>query len=77
MCLYSPLRVYMRTTRLKTTIADEATYAHEVGKPLARTYYLNELSGFTTITNIHLENLPAFKAERSEMETLLKSGVIL
>ena len=77
MSLYSPLRIWMRTTKLKTSVDDESLYAHEFGKPLAQARYLYSLSGYTTISNIHLENLPAFKEEKNEMESLLKSGVIL
>lgn len=77
MALYSPLRVYMRTTKLKSPPFSEDVYAHEFGKPYASSNYLYELSGFTIVQNIHLENLSAFKSEKDEIERLLKSGIIL
>ena len=37
---------------------------------------LSELTGYTEIELIHLENIPATSAEISELETILKGGVI-
>ena len=41
------------------------------------TLALSECSGFTKVAEIHLENIPATEAEISEIESLLKSGVII
>lgn len=41
------------------------------------TLSLSECSGFTKIAEIHLENITATEAEISEIESLLKSGVII
>lgn len=38
---------------------------------------LGEVSGFTTVFDVHLENVPATSGEIAEIENLLKSGVIL
>lgn len=38
---------------------------------------LGEVSGFTTVLDVHLENVPATNGEIAEIENLLKSGVIL
>lgn len=38
---------------------------------------LGDVSGFTTVLDVHLENVPATNMEISEIENLLKSGVIL
>lgn len=43
-------------------------------------YYMRslaEISGFTTVLDAHLENIPATNGEIAEIETLLKNGVIL
>ena len=40
------------------------------------TLALSECSGFTKISEIHLENIPATSAELDELESLLKEGVI-
>lgn len=47
------------------------------GYPSFITRGLSSLSGFTEIDSIHLENIPATEQELSEIETLLKGGVIL
>lgn len=38
---------------------------------------LGDVSGFTTVLEVHLENVPATNGEIAEIENLLKSGVIL
>lgn len=42
-------------------------------------YYrsLDDVSGFTTVVDVHLENIPATQGEIVEIEKLLKEGVIL
>lgn len=47
------------------------------GYPAFITEVLGDLSGYTEIDSIHLENVPATEPELSEIESLLKSGVIL
>lgn len=46
------------------------------GYPSFITVTLGELSGYTEVHTIHLENIPATADELSEIETLLKGGVI-
>lgn len=46
------------------------------GYPSFITVTLGELSGYTEVHSIHLENIPATADELSEIETLLKGGVI-
>ena len=48
-----------------------------VGYPSNINYKLFDLSGYTVIDSIHLENIPATDTELSEIESLLKGGVIL
>lgn len=38
---------------------------------------LGKVSGYTTVLDVHLENIPATNVEIAEIENLLKSGVIL
>ena len=47
-----------------------------IGYPSFITVRLGDLSGYTEIDSIHLENVPATEPELSEIESLLKSGVI-
>ena len=46
------------------------------GYPSFITESLGDLSGYTEIEEIHLENISATESELSEIENLLKSGVI-
>lgn len=46
------------------------------GYPSFITEKLGDLSGYTEIDSIHLENVPATESELSEIESLLKGGVI-
>lgn len=46
------------------------------GYPSFITEQLSTLSGYTEVFKIHLENVPATEQELSEIETLLKTGVI-
>ena len=50
---------------------------HFTGYPSFITRKLDDLSGYTEIEYIHLENIPATSDELNEIETLLKGGVIL
>lgn len=45
------------------------------GYPSMATLLLGNLSGFTKVLQIHLDNLPATDAEKKELETILKGGV--
>ena len=75
--LYIPLQVFIRIRRKPTLVNDMNEYRHQFGSPLGDTRLLSELSGFTLVSSIHLENLSAFKSEKDEIERLLKSGIIL
>lgn len=48
-----------------------------MGYPSFVTEFLRDVSGYTEIESIHLEGIPATGAELSEIETILKGGVIL
>ena len=52
-------------------------YQNYVGRVSNKTASLGSLSGFTMVDSIHLENVSATSAEISEIEALLKQGVIL
>lgn len=47
-----------------------------IGYPSLITVQLTELSGYTEIQSIHLENIPATQEELAEIESLLEGGVI-
>lgn len=48
-----------------------------VGYPSNINYKLYDMSGYTVIDSIHLDGIPATDTELSEIESLLKGGVIL
>lgn len=48
-----------------------------IGYPSFITSNLGDLSGYTVVEEIHLENVPATDGELSEIDNLLKGGVIL
>lgn len=47
-----------------------------IGYPSLITVQLTELKGYTEVQSIHLDNIPATQEELSEIESLLKGGVI-
>lgn len=71
----SPQRPYLIITRPDQSLPDK--FNTFVGYPSNITKKLSACSGYTEVDNIHLENIPATEAEISEIESLLKSGVII
>lgn len=47
-----------------------------IGYPSLTTVQLTELSGYTEVQSIHLENIPATQEELAEIQSLLEGGVI-
>ncbi len=66
---------YLILTRPRQALP--ASQNHYTGYPSFITRDLSDLSGYTEIEEIHLENVPATEQELSEIVTLLKGGVIL
>lgn len=48
-----------------------------IGYPSWVTVTLSELTGYTKVEDIHLTNIPATEQEMTEIESLLKTGVIM
>lgn len=71
----APQFCYVVITRPNQSLADG--YKSFVGYPSNITATLGSLSGFTSIESIHLEGINATSEELEEIESLLKSGVIL
>lgn len=53
-----------------------AKYKHTFGLPYGKCERLGDLTGFTRIENVHLEDIPATTQELNNIENVLKSGVI-
>lgn len=47
------------------------------GRPLERVMHISNLSGYTEFSDVHLYTPNALKDEKDELESMLKSGVIL
>lgn len=71
----SPQRPYLIITRPDQSLPDK--FNTFVGYPSNITKKLSACSGYTEVDTIHLENIPATESEISEIESLLKSGVII
>ena len=70
----------VQTPYLILTRPRQATPAHQnefMGYPSFITSKLGSLSGYTVVEEIHLENISGTEQEISEIENLLKTGVIL
>lgn len=65
---------YLIITRPRQALPD--TQSAYTGYPSFVTCQLSTCSGFTTLAEVHLEGIPATDSEISEIESLLKSGVI-
>lgn len=52
-------------------------YQNYSGYPCNVTFNLGELSGYTAISDIHLDGIPATDTELDELETILKGGIII
>jgi len=62
----------------RPNIQRPSNYNHTIGRPSGKTSYLYDLKGFTIVDEIHLDGFNnATQSELNEIETLLKSGVIL
>ena len=82
--LYSPTSIYLIYEReipneknVETNIGNN-TYSSLYGLPLMKNKFLSELKGYTVINNIHLDNFTdSLESEKTEIERLLRDGVIL
>lgn len=66
---------YLVISRPRQSLAVD--YNKFQGYPSNITDKLSNLSGFTSVESIHLENVPATDTEITEIESLLKEGVII
>lgn len=75
---FDNFKPYLIIKRPKLVPVDETEYARIYGKPLYESRVLAQVSGFTIVDDIHLENLgEATEPEMREIEMLLKQGVHL
>lgn len=76
---YSNTKPYLRITKMKSTnTINKDNYAHLFGLPLYKSYKLNDLRGYTIISEINLDDIDTAKSsELMELYSLLKGGVYL
>lgn len=73
---YAPQNAYLIITR--PTPAEPAAYASLYGRPSGKTEQLQALTGYTVVDSVHVEGITnGTQDEVTEIERLLKSGVIL
>lgn len=71
----APQKPYFIITRPNLCLAeDQGWYA---GYPAWKTKKLGTIAGYAKVDSVHLENIPCTENELSEIESLLKGGVIL
>lgn len=58
-------------------VLDQSSYRPVVGKPVADYKRLSDLIGFTQVSDINLSGIVATKPEIEEIETMLKTGIII
>lgn len=76
--LPAPTTPYVVIYRPHATFTDTTEYRKVKGMPLGEVKILGNVSGFTTVEEIHLEGFgDALKTEVDEIESLLHEGVIL
>ena len=74
----SPMTCFLLIERPVVALpGDAATFASHYGFAASTAGKLIDFSGFTQCSDVHLENLSCLEEEKSELEQLLKSGVIL
>ena len=61
----------------RPSISVPKSYGHNIGYKSEITSKLSDLHGFTTVKAIHLDNVIATSEEKDELESLLRSGVVL
>ena len=71
----SPQRPYLIITRPDQSLPEN--FNSFVGYPSNITKKLSSCKGYTEVEHIHLENITATEVEISEIESLLKSGVLI
>ena len=75
--MYSSQECVIRKTIMKPKNYNE-DYAKLMGKPLNEYCKLNTLHGFTTVGNLHIENIAsASRTEHDQLKALLEEGIIL
>lgn len=61
----------------RTKTAYPSNYDENIGKPSMKNAKLGDLSGYTKVAEIHLDNMVCLEDERLELLRLLKDGIIL
>ena len=75
--IYLPQDVKIRKTIMKPKNYND-DYAKLFGKPLNEYRKLSTVHGFTTVGNLHLENIgSATRNEHDQLKALLEDGIIL
>ena len=63
-----------KTKYIRKNVLDYSKY---YGKPLNQRYKLSDLSGYTIVKEIRLNNVTATDTEKADIDSLLKNGIVL
>lgn len=66
---------YLIISRPQTELAEN--YSIYIGNPSNHTVKLSDCTGYIKVREVHLENIPATSDELTEIENLLKSGILV
>ena len=73
---YDPRKPYLIIDRPKAQ-SEITSYGKTNGFPCNLTKTLNTLSGFTSVHDVHLDDVPCIESERQELKSIMQKGFVI
>ena len=73
---YDPRKPYLIIDRPKAQ-SEISSYGKTNGFPCNLTKTLNTLSGFTSVHDVHLDDVPCLESERQELKAIMQKGFVI
>lgn len=73
---YDPRKPYLIIDRPKAQ-SEITSYGKTNGFPCNLTKTLNTLSGFTSVHDVHLDDVPCLESERQELKSIMQKGFVI
>ena len=73
---FDPRQPYLIIDRPKAQ-SEISSYGETNGFPCNLTKTLSELKGFTSVHDIHLDNVPCLESERQELKSIMQKGFVI